>query len=105
MPELPEVETIINGLRQPLEGSTIHNVVVRHQRLRWPIPQNLGSCLVNQTINTLIRRGKYILIRLNKGTLIIHLGMSGSLRLVMNTTPLKAHDHVAYISHQCRRFL
>ena len=97
MPELPEVETIMCGLRQSFEGEVIQDVVVRHQQLRWPIPKDLKICLVKKQISTLERRGKYILMRFDTGTLIIHFGMSGSLRIVNKTTPLKAHDHVDII--------
>ncbi len=97
MPELPEVETILCGLKPHFEGATIQDVVVRFPTLRWPIPATLKNDLVFQHIESLQRRGKYLLMRVNSGTLIIHLGMSGSLCIVQRTTPIKAHDHVDII--------
>jgi formamidopyrimidine-DNA glycosylase len=67
--------------------------VVRERRLRWPIAANLEAVLRGQTVRGIDRRAKYILIRLDAGTLILHLGMSGSLRLVKRDAPLKVHDH------------
>jgi formamidopyrimidine-DNA glycosylase len=69
------------------------NVLVRERRLRWPIAAHLESTLLGQTVRGIDRRAKYILIRFDSGTLILHLGMSGSLRLVKNGTPAKPHDH------------
>jgi formamidopyrimidine-DNA glycosylase len=69
------------------------DVLVRERRLRWPIAPHLESTLRGQTVRAIDRRAKYILIRLDSGTLILHLGMSGSLRLVKNGTPPKVHDH------------
>jgi len=97
MPELPEVETVKCGLKPHLEGATIQDVVVRHPKLRWPIPTTLKSDLSQQQISKLYRRGKYLLITVKTGTLIIHLGMSGSLCIATNSTPLRRHDHVDII--------
>ncbi len=97
MPELPEVETIMNGLKPHLEGAIIQDVVVRHHQLRWPIPPALQKVLKQRRISSLSRRGKYLLMPTDKGTVIIHLGMSGSLRLVTHSTPLNPHDHVDII--------
>ena len=69
------------------------DVVVRERRLRWPIAANLEAAVRGQTVRAIERRAKYLLIRFDAGTLILHLGMSGSLRLVKAETPLKAHDH------------
>jgi formamidopyrimidine-DNA glycosylase len=69
------------------------DVLVRERRLRWPIAAHLESTLRGQTVRGVERRAKYILIRFDSGTLILHLGMSGSLRLVKNGTPPKVHDH------------
>jgi formamidopyrimidine-DNA glycosylase len=69
------------------------DVIVRERRLRWPIAANLESAIRDQTVRAIERRAKYILIRFDAGTVILHLGMSGSLRLVKAETPLKAHDH------------
>jgi formamidopyrimidine-DNA glycosylase len=69
------------------------DVIVRERRLRWPIAANLEAAIRGQTVRAIDRRAKYILIRFDAGTLILHLGMSGSLRLVKAETPLKTHDH------------
>ena len=97
MPELPEVETVVCGLKPHLEGAVIQDVVVRQPQLRWPIPPHLKDHLSLRRVTGLSRRGKYLLISLPNGTLIIHLGMSGSLQIVSNTTPLKPHAHVDII--------
>lgn len=94
MPELPEVETVLHGLKPHLEGATIQDVIVRQARLRWPVPPDLKHCLIQQRIGTLVRRGKYLLMPVGTGTLIMHLGMSGSLRLVLRDTSPGLHDHV-----------
>ncbi len=91
MPELPEVETTLRGLAPHLAGQRIVGVVIRHPRLRWPIPENLPELLCGQTIHSLQRRAKYLLIECDSGTLILHLGMSGSLRiLTAKTAPAPA---------------
>ena len=97
MPELPEVETVLHGLKPHIEGAIIQDVVVRHYQLRWPIPSTLQENLRQQPVGQLSRRGKYLLMPLKTGTLIMHLGMSGSLRIVTLATPLKPHDHVDII--------
>jgi formamidopyrimidine-DNA glycosylase len=71
----------------------VTDVVVRERRLRWPIDAGLEAAIRGQTVRAIDRRAKYILIRFDEGALIVHLGMSGSLRLVRADTPLKAHDH------------
>ena len=96
MPELPEVETTRRGLAVHLTGQTIANVVIRNASLRWPIPKNLPKLLRDQTIVALKRRAKYLLADCGNGTLILHLGMSGSLRLVTPGTPRKTHDHLEW---------
>ena len=92
MPELPEVETTKRGIEPFLVGATIAGVVVRNKHLRWPaqVPQALAG----QPITRVGRRAKYILITTPIGTLIVHLGMSGSLRLVDAQAPVKTHDHI-----------
>ncbi len=94
MPELPEVETVLRGLKTVLMQQQVSDVVVRCDKLRWPITANLKSILMRQQVLALARRGKYLLIHLTKGTLIIHLGMSGRLCVLTNALPLKPHDHV-----------
>jgi len=94
MPELPEVETVLQGIKPHLEGTQIQKVVVRESSLRWPIPSTLPSKLTHQHVGKLLRRGKYILMPVGCGTVIIHLGMSGYLSILDdNQAPLR-HDHV-----------
>ena len=80
MPELPEVETSRRGITPYLQGQTIKVIVVRTDKLRWPIPLDL-QLLVGERIQSIRRRAKYLLIDTPKGTAIIHLGMSGSLKI------------------------
>lgn len=94
MPELPEVETTRRGIAPHITGSTIKQVRVREARLRWPVPRNLNKLLQGQPILAVERRAKYLLLRTPPGTLIIHLGMSGSLRVLPCDTPHEKHDHV-----------
>jgi formamidopyrimidine-DNA glycosylase len=97
VPELPEVEIVLQGLKPHLEGAVIQDVIVRHEQLRWPIPPRLKDYLQQQTIHSLSRRGKYLLIHLPQSTLIVHLGMSGRLCLLTEQTPAARHDHVDII--------
>lgn len=94
MPELPEVETTRRGIASHITHHRIKDVIVRQRQLRWPIPANLKKTITGQTISGVERRGKYLLIRLQTGTLLIHLGMSGSLRIVPRSLPAEKHDHV-----------
>lgn len=94
MPELPEVETTRRGIAPHLIGQRVQRVVVRNPRLRWPIPEDLDVRLSGQQIVSVERRAKYLLIGAEVGTLISHLGMSGSLRMVAAGTPVAKHDHV-----------
>ncbi|MDI9728857.1 bifunctional DNA-formamidopyrimidine glycosylase/DNA-(apurinic or apyrimidinic site) lyase [Stutzerimonas stutzeri] len=94
MPELPEVETTRRGIEPHLVGQRVSRVLVRDRRLRWPIPEDLDVRLSGQRIEAVERRAKYLLIRAETGTLIVHLGMSGSLRLVDAASPAAKHEHV-----------
>jgi len=94
MPELPEVETTRRGIAPHVVHHRIAQIVVRHHQLRWPVPPALVSEAKGLRIEACERRGKYLLLRSAKGTIIIHLGMSGSLRLVDAKTPAAKHDHV-----------
>lgn len=94
MPELPEVETTRRGIEPHLLGQRVSRVIVRERRLRWPIPEDLDVRLSGQRIEAVERRAKYLLIRAEVGTLIAHLGMSGSLRLVDGESPAGKHEHV-----------
>jgi formamidopyrimidine-DNA glycosylase len=97
MPELPEVETICNGIRPHIQHKTIHNVVVRESQLRWKIPNDYPSLVIGLRINNVTRRGKYCLLNTTSGSIILHLGMSGSLRIVNKQMPITRHDHVDFI--------
>ncbi len=94
MPELPEVETTRRGIAPHLVGQRVRHVIVRERRLRWPIPEDLDTRLSGQRIEAVTRRAKYLLIQAEVGTLIAHLGMSGSLRLVPQDLPPAKHEHV-----------
>lgn len=93
MPELPEVETTLRGISPYLEGQRIDRVVVRDARLRWPVPEGVRRA-EGQLILGLRRRAKYLLIELQKGGLMLHLGMSGSLRILTTPQTPGKHDHV-----------
>src|SRR5690606_30008247 len=97
LPELPEVETTRRGIAPHLQGQHIAELRVRQWRLRWPIPRELPSLLAGQPLGSLARRGKYLLFGFPSGTAILHLGMSGSLRLLSESTPPGKHDHVDFI--------
>lgn len=92
MPELPEVEVTRRGL-QPLINQTVKNVVIRNASMRWPIPSHLPQTLKNQKLISLKRRAKYILAQFENGTLLLHLGMSGSISLLDRNYPPEKHDH------------
>ncbi|SEQ23898.1 formamidopyrimidine-DNA glycosylase [Ectothiorhodospira magna] len=94
MPELPEVETTRRGIEPHLVGRRIIGIVVRQSRLRWPIPDTLPQQAQGRTLQRVGRRGKYLLLDDGQLTLLIHLGMSGSLRLVEANSPPRRHDHV-----------
>ncbi|MGO8753721.1 MAG: bifunctional DNA-formamidopyrimidine glycosylase/DNA-(apurinic or apyrimidinic site) lyase [Gallionellaceae bacterium] len=93
MPELPEVETTLRGLSPRLTGQRVAGVIIRHPQLRWPVPKNLPKLLRGQTIRALRRRAKYLLLEFDHGTLILHLGMSGSVRILPAGTSAEKHDH------------
>ncbi|HIE19578.1 MAG TPA: bifunctional DNA-formamidopyrimidine glycosylase/DNA-(apurinic or apyrimidinic site) lyase [Rhodospirillales bacterium] len=98
MPELPEVETVRQGLADVLEGRRLHRVQAMRPDLRFPLPENFEGRLSGRQVEKLARRGKYLLIHLQERlTLIAHLGMSGRFR-IFNTSPppLERHDHVVF---------
>lgn len=97
MPELPEVETTKQGIKPYLEHQIINELIVRNSKLRLPVPQNLNDLCKNKKIVAITRRAKYILIHLSEGSLLIHLGMSGHLRLAPSTVPFEKHDHIILI--------
>lgn len=94
MPELPEVETTCRGIAPHICGKKISKVEVRQPKLRWPVSAELTTLLPGHKIDQVSRRGKYLLLRSAVGTLMIHLGMSGSLRIVNARQPASYHDHV-----------
>ena len=106
MPELPEVETTRRGLEAHLAGQHIDRAFLRQPRLRWPVPKGLPRMLSGRLIQTVERRGKYLIFRLDTGNLLIHLGMSGSLRLVDPGQLPRKHDHFDLVleSGQTMRF-
>ncbi len=106
MPELPEVETTRRGIEPWLVGRRIERLLVREWRLRWRVPKSLPARIQGTTIRAVDRRAKYLLIATDAGTLIWHLGMSGSLRIMGGTSPPLAHDHVDLVldSGRCLRF-
>jgi formamidopyrimidine-DNA glycosylase len=94
MPELPEVETTRRGLLPHVVGRAIARVEVREPRLRWSVAKQLPRALANARIGSLERRGKYLLFGTEAGTLLVHLGMSGSLRFLAAPAPAGTHDHI-----------
>lgn len=92
MPELPEVETTLRGVAPAVLGERVLAVAVRDPRLRWPV--DLPDSIPGQQVVRLSRRAKYLLLHLETGALILHLGMSGRLRVVSGNTPPDRHDHV-----------
>lgn len=94
MPELPEVETTRRGLAPHLEGRRVAAVTLRRPDLRWPIPPEIRALLPGQRIDAVRRRAKYLLLDTAAGSALLHLGMSGSLRVLPADTPVTAHDHV-----------
>ncbi|AZN37377.1 bifunctional DNA-formamidopyrimidine glycosylase/DNA-(apurinic or apyrimidinic site) lyase [Iodobacter ciconiae] len=93
MPELPEVETTLRGITSHIEGVVIKDIIIRQAKLRWPIPADLAQTLKGREIINVSRRAKYLLFNFEHGTLIIHLGMSGNLRVLTETFPAEKHDH------------
>ncbi|MBI5462783.1 MAG: bifunctional DNA-formamidopyrimidine glycosylase/DNA-(apurinic or apyrimidinic site) lyase [Gammaproteobacteria bacterium] len=94
MPELPEVETTRRGIEPHVLGRCVAGLAIRQRRLRWPIPRALDRALPGQIIRNVRRRAKYLLLDTDAGTAILHLGMSGSLRIVPSAAPAGKHDHV-----------
>ncbi|PWF22649.1 bifunctional DNA-formamidopyrimidine glycosylase/DNA-(apurinic or apyrimidinic site) lyase [Corticimicrobacter populi] len=111
MPELPEVETTRCGIDAVMTGHPLHQLVVRQPALRWPVPAHLPQTLAGHSVLACQRRGKYLLIRFEHGTQIVHLGMSGSLRRTPDDELPRKHDHIDWIFdhatlrlHDPRRF-
>lgn len=94
MPELPEVETTLRGISPFLQQQRIESVSVRNGNLRWPVPADISSRLRGHTVLRVRRRGKYLLIDFSHGSAVIHLGMSGSLRILTENAAPGKHDHI-----------
>jgi len=94
MPELPEVETTRKGITPKANQQVISEFIVRNASLRWPVDLTLKDKLPGLVIQSIDRRGKYLLLKTELGTLLIHLGMSGNLRILPKNTPPLKHDHV-----------
>lgn len=93
MPELPEVETTRRGIAGRLQGRRIDHVTIRDRRLRWPVERGIEDRLSGQTVTRVARRAKYLLMVTDAGSAIMHLGMSGSLRVVQPDVAVQKHDH------------
>ncbi len=96
MPELPEVETTRRGIAPHIVGEKVAKLVVRNDRLRWPIPKDLASTIKGEQLRSLTRRGKYLLLEFQAGYVLWHLGMSGSLRVLPpgQQPSVQTHEHV-----------
>ena len=106
MPELPEVETTCRGIAPHILHRKVTKVVVREARLRWPVPERLHQLLSGSRFISVSRRAKYLLLATDHGILMVHLGMSGSLRILPATTPPMFHDHVDILLNdgRCLRY-
>jgi len=102
MPELPEVETARRGLAANVEGRRCQRGVLRRADLRWPIPDEIAGVLPGQRVDAVRRRAKYLLLDTAVGSALMHLGMSGSLRVLPGDTPVRAHDHVDLVLDDAR---
>lgn len=103
MPELPEVEITRRGIAPHITGREIENVVVRNPALRWPVPAQLASRTRGRRVEQVARRAKYLIVDTGNGGIIIHLGMSGSLRILKQNVPPDQHDHVDIVLRGGRR--
>lgn len=97
MPELPEVETSRRGIMPHVLGKTFREIIVRQPQLRWPVPDSLMETLPGLRLDAIERRGKYLLLATKAGTLILHLGMSGNLRISDSAQAVLKHDHADFI--------
>ena len=106
MPELPEVETSRHGIEPYVAGQHIDNIVIRERRLRWPVSQDVDAHLPGQTVTSVGRRAKYLLLNTDNGAAIVHLGMSGSVFVVERDTPAGVHEHfdIEFSSGKALRF-
>lgn len=97
MPELPEVETTLRGLTTWMTGAVVESIVVRNASLRWPVPVNRLQALSGERIIKLERRAKYLLVYCSDAVVLLHLGMSGSMRVLDPSTPPGKHDHIDFV--------
>ena len=97
MPELPEVETTRRGIEPHIVGKAIKTVIVRQANLRWPVSPELSQVMTGNRVHEIRRRAKYLLFGTNSGRMMVHLGMSGSLRITNGSSALKKHDHIDII--------
>ena len=106
MPELPEVETTRRGIEPHVAGKTVAQVLVRQPSLRWPVSPELSQALTGAVVDRIDRRGKYLLFCTGRGRMMVHLGMSGSLRIAEPGTQPRKHDHldVAFSDSTLMRF-
>ena len=106
MPELPEVETTRRGIEPHVTGKTVAQVLVRQPSLRWPVSPELSQALTGAVVDRIDRRGKYLLFRTGRGRMMVHLGMSGSLRIAEPGTQPRKHDHldIAFSDSTLMRF-
>jgi formamidopyrimidine-DNA glycosylase len=112
MPELPEVETTRLGVSPHVLGCRIKQMVVRDRRLRWPVSDGVEEKVADRRVDAIHRRGKYLLFSIGEGVMLLHLGMSGSLRMTTEDAPIRKHDHVDLVMedgqimrfHDPRRF-
>lgn len=94
MPELPEVETSRRGIEPHIIDTRIARVIIRNRNLRWPVSKTVARNLTGETVTSVTRRAKYLLINTDSGSAILHLGMSGSVFIVDRGIPAGVHDHV-----------
>ena len=97
MPELPEVETTRRGIEPLVSNKVVDQVLIHNESLRWPVPQELTSLLPGQKFGAVNRRSKYLLFSIGQGTMIVHLGMTGNLRVDSSSTERRKHDHVEIV--------
>ena len=106
MPELPEVETTCRGIAPHIVGRSVREVIVREPRLRWPVPRKLNQLMSGAQFLSVSRRAKYLLLETERGIVMVHLGMSGSLRIMLADTPPLFHDHIDVVldDGRCLRY-
>ena len=94
MPELPEVETTLRGIEPYISSHQVVSLTVRQPSLRWPVTEGIGSIVSGQIIHRVVRRAKYLIFTMDHGSILVHLGMSGSLRIVNDSAAWRKHDHI-----------